>query len=77
MADLKFQPVRHDHKAFLEKASKRRGFSEAYEALELEYALAREMLAARVSPRKLSPPAWERPKVRSPAWNPRASMPLR
>lgn len=47
MADVKFQPVRHDHKAFLEKASKRRGFNEAYEALEVEYALAREMLAAR------------------------------
>jgi DNA-binding XRE family transcriptional regulator len=47
MADLKFQPVRHDHKAFLENASKRRGFSEAYEALEVEYALAHEMLAAR------------------------------
>lgn len=47
MADLKFQPVRHDHKAFLEKASKRRGFSDAYEALEVEYALASEMLDAR------------------------------
>ena len=47
MADLKFQPVRHEHKAFLEKASKRRGFSEAYEALDVEYALAHEMLAAR------------------------------
>jgi len=47
MTDLKFQPVRHDHKAFLEKASKRRGFNEAYETLELEYALASEMLAAR------------------------------
>ncbi len=47
MTDLKFQPVRHDHKAFLEKAAKRRGFSEAYEALEVEYALAHEMLAAR------------------------------
>ncbi|HQT31768.1 MAG TPA: helix-turn-helix transcriptional regulator [Thiobacillus sp.] len=47
MADLKFQPVRHDHKAFLEKASKRRGFNQAYEALEVEYALAHEMLAAR------------------------------
>jgi len=47
MADLKFQPVRHDHKAFLERASKRRGFSEAYEALEVEYTLAHEMLAAR------------------------------
>jgi len=47
MADLKFKPVRHDHKAFMKKASKRRGFSEAYEALEVEYALAHEMLAAR------------------------------
>jgi DNA-binding XRE family transcriptional regulator len=47
MADLKFKPVRHDHKEFLEKASKRRGFSEAYEALGIEYALAHEMLASR------------------------------
>jgi len=47
MADLKFQAVPHDHKAFLEKAAKRRGFGEAYEALEVEYALAHEMLAAR------------------------------
>ncbi len=47
MADLKFQPVPHDHKVFLEKASKRPGFSEAYESLEVEYALAHEMLAAR------------------------------
>ena len=47
MDDLKFQPVRHDHKAFLAKASKQRGFTEAYEALDVEYALAHEMLAAR------------------------------
>lgn len=47
MADLKFKPVRHDHKSFMEKASKRRGFGVAYEALEVEYALAHEMLAAR------------------------------
>ena len=47
MADLKFQPVRHDHQAFLEKASRRHGFGEAYDALEIEYALAHEMLAAR------------------------------
>lgn len=48
MADLKFQAVAHDHKAFLEKAAKRRGFGQAYEALEVEYTLAHEMLAARV-----------------------------
>jgi DNA-binding XRE family transcriptional regulator len=47
MADLKFKPVPHDHKELLEKASKRHGFNEAYEALEVEYALAHEMLAAR------------------------------
>jgi DNA-binding XRE family transcriptional regulator len=47
MADVKFQPVRHDHKTFLAKAFKRPGFREAYEALEVEYALAHEMLAAR------------------------------
>jgi transcriptional regulator with XRE-family HTH domain len=39
--------MRHDHKKFLEKASKRHGFKEAYEALEVEYTLAHEMLAAR------------------------------
>lgn len=47
MADLKFKPVRHDHKQFLEQASRRRGFTDAYEALDVEYALAHEMLAAR------------------------------
>ncbi len=48
MTELKYEPVRHDHRAFLEKASKRRGFREAYGALEVEYALAREMLSARI-----------------------------
>ena len=47
MADLTFQPVRHDHRAFLEKALRCRGIGEAYDALEIEYALAHEMLAAR------------------------------
>ncbi len=47
MAELKYEPVRHEHKAFLEKASKRRGFRKAYDSLEVEYALAREMLSAR------------------------------
>lgn len=47
MAELKYDPVAHDHKAFLEKASKRRGFRKAYDALESEYALAHEMLSAR------------------------------
>ena len=47
MTDLKYAPVPHNQKAFLEKASKRRGFREAYDALEVEYALAHEMLSAR------------------------------
>ena len=47
MPELKYKPVRHDHKAFLERGSKRDGFREAYDALEVEYALAYEMLAAR------------------------------
>lgn len=47
MTDLKYDPVPHNQKAFLEKASKRRGFREAYDALDAEYALAHEMLSAR------------------------------
>lgn len=47
MAEMKLKLVAHNQKAFLEKASKRRGFREAYEALAIEYALAREMLSAR------------------------------
>ena len=47
MTDTKFKPVRHDHKAFVEKASKRKGFVEAYDALEPEYQLANQMLKAR------------------------------
>lgn len=47
MDDLKYQPVTHNHTAFLEKASKREGFTKAYEDLEEEYGLVREMLAAR------------------------------
>ncbi len=47
MTDLKYDPVPHNQKVFLEKASKRRGFREAYDALETEYALAHEMLSAR------------------------------
>ena len=49
MTDLKYQPVPHDHKAFLAKARNRPGFSEAYEALALEYQVAGQMLKARSS----------------------------
>ena len=47
MADLKFKPVTHDHNAFIEKAKKREGFKKTYDDLEEEYALVKEMLAAR------------------------------
>ena len=47
MADLKHTPVRHDHKEFLAKARSRRGFTEAYAALELEYQVVDQLLKAR------------------------------
>ncbi len=47
MANLKYKPVAHDHQAFMARASKRKGFAEAYEALELEYQLSNQMLKAR------------------------------
>lgn len=47
MADVKYEPVSHDHTAFIEKAKKREGFKKAYDDLEAEYSLVREMLAAR------------------------------
>lgn len=47
MTELKYQPVPHDHEAFLKKALRRKEFREAYEDLEEEYTLVREMLAAR------------------------------
>ena len=47
MADLKYKPAPHPHAAFLARAKQRPGFTEAYESLELEYALANQMLKAR------------------------------
>ena len=47
MAELKYKPVPHDQKAFLAKASARKGFKEAYDALELHYKVASKMLRAR------------------------------
>jgi DNA-binding XRE family transcriptional regulator len=47
MADLKYKPVSHDHETFLKKARKCEGFSKAYDGLEEEYTLVREMLTAR------------------------------
>lgn len=47
MSELKFKPVRHNHKDFLAKAATREGFVEAYDALVLEYQVADQMLKAR------------------------------
>jgi len=47
VADLKYTPVPHKHEEFLAKARVRKGFSEAYDALELEYEVASQMLKAR------------------------------
>jgi DNA-binding XRE family transcriptional regulator len=48
MAELKYRPVSHDHKAFLKNAKKREGFRKAYEDLEAEYTFIREMIEARL-----------------------------
>lgn len=47
MTDSEYNPVKHNHKIMLEEAYKRPGFKEAYEALELEYDIAQQMLRAR------------------------------
>ncbi len=47
MAEVKYHPVPHNHEEFIKKALMKKGFKEAYEGLEEEYALVREMLTAR------------------------------
>ena len=47
MAELKYKPVVHDHEAFIAKAAARKGFAEAYAALQLEYQVAGQLLKAR------------------------------
>ena len=47
MAELKYQPAKHDHKSFLERARKRKGFSEAYDDLEVEYQVADQLIKSR------------------------------
>jgi DNA-binding XRE family transcriptional regulator len=49
MPKTEYEPVSHNHEAFLKKALERKGFAEAYEGLEDEYKLVRELLAARIS----------------------------
>ena len=47
MADTEYHPIAHNHEEFLKKAIKRKGFDKAYQELADEYALVRELLAAR------------------------------
>ena len=46
---IDYKPVLHNHDEFLSRARLRAGFSEAYDALEPEYTLAREILKARAN----------------------------
>jgi len=48
LAELKYQRLKHDHGAFLKKASNRGGFTKASQALEIEHAIIDEMLSARL-----------------------------
>ncbi len=47
MADLKYKPVPHDREGFMARASTRKGFKRAYDALELEYQVVNQLLKAR------------------------------
>jgi DNA-binding XRE family transcriptional regulator len=47
MAELRYAPVLHDQKTLVAKARARKGFSEAYDALELGYQITGQMLQAR------------------------------
>lgn len=42
--ELKFTPVAHNHEEFMKRASKREGFSDAYQSLESKYRLVNWML---------------------------------
>ncbi len=47
MGELEYRPVKHDHKVFLERARSRKGFVQAYEALDIEYRVIEQLLKAR------------------------------
>lgn len=81
MTDIKFKPIRHDHKPFVENASKRKGFAEAYDALALECQLVNQMLKGLVPGpallRTLLRSAWALPRALSRALSPLPNMPRR
>ncbi len=49
MPKTEYEPISHDHEAFVQKALQRKGFAEAYAGLEDEYKLVRELVTARLS----------------------------
>ena len=62
MAELKFKPIPHNHDEFIARAKLKPGFSEAYQTLELEYALASQMLGARAKAGLSEEPAFKKDK---------------
>lgn len=48
MKESEYNPVLHDHASMLERALKKKGARAAYDALDEEYALLRELLRARL-----------------------------
>lgn len=48
MAEREYLPVPHEHDEFLSRALQRKGFGDAYDDLEGDYLLVRELLGARL-----------------------------
>ena len=75
---VKYKPVSHEHEAFLNKALKRKEFRKAYEDLEEEYRLTREMLAARsrfgLTQEAVAELMGRRQKVQCHVWKRRVNM---
>ena len=49
MADLKYEPIPHNHAEFLAAARQRPGFNEPCDSLKREYTVASQMLRARAN----------------------------
>lgn len=47
MSELKYQAVPHNHKNFLDRAARREGFQQDYDALAVTYTLVDQLLIAR------------------------------
>jgi hypothetical protein len=49
MAELRYEPIPHNHAEFLAAARQRPGFNEACDSLKREYTVASQMLRARAN----------------------------